>query len=248
VNHEAFIESIHRELDGMNSEEESRELQRRLESDPEALTLYREFEAVGRALSTLEEVEPPRALRHDILQAVATLGPDIARGGRGPVLRYGWALAAGIVLGMFAGQLLPQGASDIDGLSGTMAPPSIPDASRSLQPTAEWRIDAQGVVGIVELKQNASRIEVAVELNSSDPVFLVLSHDETVGVIGLSQDGTAVEIRESGSGHVVLGASGEHRYRLALSRTAVGSTTLDLGLFRDDELIDEYEVNVGDPK
>ena len=259
-----FLESIHRELDGLNSEMESRKLHRRLESDAEALMLYRELDAMGRALSTLEEVEPPKALRRDVLNAIAAFAPGDAAGdevsrphtfrdsqssGHGaPVLRYGWALAAGIVLGLFTAQLLPREASGIDGISGTMAPSSIPDTSQGLQQAGEWLLDGQGVAGAVRLAHDASRIEVAVDFSSPDPVYLVLTHDETVGVVGLSQDGTAVEIRESGAGHVVLGESGEHRYRVILSRTVAGPTTIDLGLFRNDELIDEYELYVGGPE
>ena len=253
-----FLESIHRELDGLNSELESRELHRRLESDAEALMLYRELDAMGRALSTLEEVEPPKELRRDVLNAIAALAPGsegvtgeaVGRDSRGtghstPVLRYGWALAAGIVLGLFTAQLLPRDPSGIDGISGTMAP--VPDTPQGLQQAGEWLLDGQGVAGAVRLAHDASRIEVAVDFSSPDPVYLVLTHDETVGVVGLSQNGTAVEIRESGAGHVVLGESGEHRYRVVLSRTVAGPTTIDLGLFRNDELIDEYELHVGGP-
>jgi hypothetical protein len=64
---------MHAEMDGASSPEESDELRRYLDSDPEARRHYDELREVGRIMASAERVSPPAGLRESVMETVAEL-------------------------------------------------------------------------------------------------------------------------------------------------------------------------------
>src|SRR5258708_23630965 len=76
------IELIHKEIDRLNSAEESALLRDRLAADPQAQELYDDLLKLGSILKSVEAVEPPRYLKNTIINSVQFHRPPVARTGR----------------------------------------------------------------------------------------------------------------------------------------------------------------------
>ena len=105
-----FVELMHAEIDGMNSERESRELQAFLEGNPEARQTFTGLQRLAETMAADGPVEPPADLRDSILHAL----PDtVVPGSKGWIghlreawperrvaVRYAYAAAAVVVVGL----------------------------------------------------------------------------------------------------------------------------------------------------
>ena len=130
-----YLELIHAEIDGANSESESSELRAFLASNPEAQAQFAQLRTLVAALARVEEADPPGDIKINVLNTVRSrklrsetrLMQRLWRAwpsGR-VVLRYGYAATAGMLLGIAAGRWAATGAAggrgiDPSELAGTM--------------------------------------------------------------------------------------------------------------------------------
>jgi len=217
-------ELIQRELDRENTAEVSARLRGRLAEEPELRRRYERLQGVVRAVSRLPWIEAPGDLAADVLADLRRRAPapsrmGLARPGRGrvwqPVLAYGSALAAGLLLGAFlfgAGDLSRQ-RSDA-ALSGAALPQqtiaqlpgghSLHLAEGPLRANALWRPTPDGV-----------RVEL--EIEAEGPVDGTLRFDPSalrpraVELGGVPAGETAV-----GPGQVQLRQVGAGTYAVVL--------------------------------
>jgi hypothetical protein len=70
-----YIELINGEIDGVNSSDESSELRRYLETNPEARQYFDDLTDIGRTVAEMTDLDPPRRLRQTILSCVAARRP-----------------------------------------------------------------------------------------------------------------------------------------------------------------------------
>ncbi len=82
---ERTVELIHREIDGLNTPEETSMLRSRLPEDPEAQELYEDLVKLGAILKTVAPAEPPGYLKTSILNTIP-FRPQPANRTRG----FGW--------------------------------------------------------------------------------------------------------------------------------------------------------------
>jgi hypothetical protein len=187
-----YLELIHGELDGANTEKESALLRDYLASNPEARELYSDLSSLTTLLKKFPEVEPSADLRKRILNSISaakgaprqrprTLRLPIRTPLFGLNLKMAYAVIAGIALGVIGYSLLMglggKGSSiDISNLYGTITSGETP---------AGLRIEQQVSIALDQASGSAA-------IKSSDRVVLVDLHLKTAGgvdcVIRFSED------------------------------------------------------------
>jgi anti-sigma factor RsiW len=185
--HPDLEQLIHAEIDGTAAPAEQAKLRDAIAGDPAVREEYRKLKGLSALLSQVAPEEPPATIAPSVMRAV--------RGRKGAVslgllarlrrawpesrdtLRYAYAVAAGIVIGVVGLQIAGGG-----GLFG----PAVPerDASATLLPkTGTRRLDLgpAGVAGVATLAPSASGTAIGLDLSSKEPVELVLRFDPSVG-------------------------------------------------------------------
>ncbi len=231
---------MERDLDGSLSAEEGRELERRLQADPEARALHAEMVEVTGHLRAAGDVAVPAGLRgHVLAEAARRRAPSAQGRGTGsrrgwwlapaPGLRYGAALAAGVALGLgMAAWLLawpPAGPGlDLDALAGTMAGP---DRREAVLEALE--VSLPGVEGRGELRPTPAGylLEPILRAEGSVEVRLLFDADE-VDIRGfLDPEGDPAPFRVD-RGELSWAHRGSRRYAVILAGRTTGEASLAL--------------------
>ena len=110
MNNERHKELMNGEIDGTNSPEEGLELERLLDSDPEARSYYEDLCRVDRAFRDVAEVPPPPGFRKEVLSSIHPGGRRTARRNYlasvrnafrpGLAARPAYAFAVGLLVGL----------------------------------------------------------------------------------------------------------------------------------------------------
>lgn len=249
---EKTLELIHGEIDGENSETQSEDLRRHLETSPEARELLTEMRQLRGAFDSIRPADPPPGLREAILSSLAPAKEQGFLAGflqgvigalQSPAtMRYGGAFALGIVATMIAGQIgTPRGGADLDisQLTGTMARhEALPVASAG----EVVQLDLDEVSGSVSLHPSGSMLVIQFDLESRQPVEIVAGYQGSdVGFNGFIQVGNEVSAEVS-DGRVTMTNEGEHSFAVFLGNRKQAATTVDLKFFAGGELIHEDKL------
>lgn len=173
---------IHAELDGELDAAASAELVRRLADDPQASALRTDLGRVSSMLARMQQVPVPGGLHKALLQAIHPRARVVAMPPprrRVAIARYGFALAAGVVLGGIGLSLLQPERADFDPqlLVGTMGHPA--GTLRDVQPRDVHPIATADVTGSVALQQAGGLWVLVFDLDASAPVTITARYDAT---------------------------------------------------------------------
>lgn len=192
------ITAMNRELDGMNSPEESTELENSLGSDPEARAYYEDLTRLSTMLSEIKEVDPPRELKAGIMRAIEPVpaaAPPEAHDVHVPAesgiydgflnnflgaFRGRWTYAitfsAGIAAGILGFTAFGDGLSttSMEGLTGTMAP------LQGFVTVDKQDFNQAGVSGSVETQYAADHLVATIEVKSAKDLDIVIEFDGKV--------------------------------------------------------------------
>jgi hypothetical protein len=178
---ERILELVSAAADSALTDEERDLLDRLLEESPEARRFHDDLGRIDSIMRRLPELVPPEAL-HDRIMAGTSL--PLARQRRPifawldsltpfPVLRYGIATAAGLVLAMVFYESQPNFTEtvDITELVGTMAPNRDRTAAEILD-TYEFR--AEGLESRVLLERRHGALLLDIQVDSDEPVDIAV--------------------------------------------------------------------------
>jgi hypothetical protein len=189
------IAAMHRELDGVNSPEETAELKTLLGSDPEARTYFENLNKLGEMLSAVPEVDPPRELKAGVMKAVRKATEPATTPVITPVADPGlydgflnnflgafrgrWAYALTFSAGIAAGILGFTAFGDSvspgnEGLTGTMAP------THDFVTVGKQDFNQAGVVGSVETQYAADHLVATIDVASPEDLDIVFEFDGKV--------------------------------------------------------------------
>lgn len=192
------ITAMNRELDGLNSPEETAELETFLGSDSEARAYYEDLTRLSTMLSEVKEVDPPRELKAGIMKAIEPVPaatPPEASGARRPAesgiydgflnnflgaFRGRWAYAftfsAGIAAGIVGFTTFGDGLSttSMEGLTGTMAP------IQDFVTVDQQDFNQAGVSGSIEMKVAADHLVATIDVESVEDLDIVIEFDGKV--------------------------------------------------------------------
>lgn len=245
-------ELIHRELDGENSEAESRRLHDLLAADSEARQLFEELSTVDDQLRETEMVEPPVWLKRSIMDALPS--PSRRRSGIAdffgglletlqarPALAYAYTFVIGLVagLGLFAIALGDAPATNGE-ISATLA--DREDLER-LEPASATPIQLPGLVGAIEILTSRELVAIDLTLDAEEPVALRLVPEPSLVLRGVTRkSGVAASLLNVDEGEVHLDIRGAQSYTLLFDRTDVDTSELRLQIHREGRLIHEERL------
>ena len=221
---ERHIELINKELDGLNTEAESKELELCFSENDEALKYYDELLLAAQALKRVEQVEPPSFLRTHILNSLQALPVPTSQGAKWiesvlnifrqrPVARYALAFAGGvcatILLFLVTEPGHQQDMPDISRLSGSMMLP--PEIAR-LPKVDSVSVDGSGFRAVFRTLKGNGTITVDCAIAATENVRLDLSGDpEELKFEGIQRlGGTDNDIMATGARVIFTGTKSEH--------------------------------------
>jgi hypothetical protein len=195
---EKYIELMNGELDGVNSPEESKELETYLEAHEEGRQYYSELRRLAEMFDETAALEPPAELRDRILSSIAERETErsgffealIAPFRAKPRRKIGLAFCAGLVIGLviFAviTRFVPLGApGDIELLTGTLR---IVPGTRILS-AEPLDFDLTEVSGSARISYTKERILAEIELSSSSEIEIIFNYDNDIHFEGVTVSG-----------------------------------------------------------
>ncbi len=180
---ENYEELISAEIDGELSEEEKALLDKHLISNPDAQNVRMQMTKLSETLDQVKEVEPPAELGRDIMAALPPVPQPGAsavrtrfRAPRPSILKYGYAVAAGIILGLILHQVVTKRATtvDLNDLYGSMTPRVV---GGGWQPADGMSFTSDSLTGSVQLAQLGSTIILEFDFDSIGTVDISVKYD-----------------------------------------------------------------------
>ena len=247
MTHDIYADLMNREIDGANTEAESRQLHEHMESHPEARERFER-------LNETPQVDPPSHLFHRIIEAIP-FGRQAAEPARGfgawistilptPRLRYVSTFALGIVAG-FALLFVTLtgdrdgGSLDINQLYGTM---KVIDPADGFQIVGSQAVDLDHIRGEIRLHESHRTLLADVSLHATNPIRWTLSYDQTdVAFEGFRQVEGGGEVVSASTGFSVDQA-GDGRFILFFSEKDDELAPITLSIYEAGKLLYSKEL------
>ena len=183
---ERTLEMISAAFDGKLNASEQAELEQLLENSAEARKFQAELAEMNSILGELPAIEPPDSLHAQIVNCISlpqnkanTSFLSWLRPPRFlPVLRYGLAAAAGLLLAtsFYESQSLFPSNSDFDDLVGTMAPNRVV-AEADILDTFDFRSD--GLESLVQLQRRNNDIYLDIQIDADATLSIAVDMSGT---------------------------------------------------------------------
>jgi anti-sigma factor RsiW len=183
-----YLELMQREIDAENSPDDSAALRAYLGTHPEARSLLAELQQLAGTLDRMQFADPPADFKDSVLEAIRDrrrhAAPMQLRTGsrvtRLKILKYAYAVAAGLILGALLSPFTFKvfrggGNSDFSQLPGAM----MRQAAFQDAAVVERRIEAAGVSGRIQLRRSAALLLVDLEVHSGQVVDITLEFDSS---------------------------------------------------------------------
>lgn len=240
-----YVELIHAEVDGAASARELAVLREYLATHPEAEEVRAELAKLTDVLSQVEKVETPADLHTSILTALPAHLPisrTVARNSspwrsRIPFIRYGYALAAGLLLGaaltgVAFRSLAPLEKSDV---YGTLA--ARQDAT-SYAAVGQTNLDSADLGGSVQLSRSGSNTMIVFDLHSLKSVDVEVASDSgSLGLMSFDQQPGAIPSLEAKGGTISFQSAGKQRTTVILKNEKNAPLTFDVRFYISGKLI-----------
>ncbi len=222
---------MHQEIDGANTPEETRILERLLAQSPEAKQTYDELRRLSRRLSRVEQLDPPATLKPAISRAIeqrqarAKARPrklkiiqklDQLATGRKVAFAFAAGVFSGVALLLVGGNLVGLSGLNHNDVAGTLGA-----GERSLLAGASEVITLplEDLQGVIRAEYSGRLRILSLELTSAAPVEIELAYDrKALALEGVRPTGEAgVDIRHTDAG---LDVRGEGQIGLEIYLTA----------------------------
>jgi hypothetical protein len=217
---EEIDELMNRELDGENSPDESAKLREILSSDPDARHAFNQLRGFYGKLSRIPPVDPPPALFSSVMKALPQAA--VRASGRGSIirsffaalkpqgaLRFGYAFAGGLALGLFLLMVFTQIRTDV-----TMKPSDVTGAlfvdQSALSAGSTVRFEDEAVSGEFSVRYSPALAGLDVHIAAPGDVEIRCAYDPgkltLQSIIPLDSPSSRIAVR---SGELLLNASGD---------------------------------------
>jgi len=245
-------ELINKEIDGLNTPKESKQLRNYMRKNPEAHDLYNDLRKLSESLEKVEKVSPPPDLRKTILNTIDM--NKYAKKGRRPHkffkflssyrfnFRYAYIFIAGMALGVFIYYSLLDTAqeSDTSHLIGTMI---INETSTSLEPISKIQINLNDISGTVSLKSEENVLFVEFEVNTKRYIETVIEFGQNgLDFLALSRLNKSSLKFEVDKQTIQIRHKGESNYIVFLTEPVPWIPQLKLKFYADENLLMERNL------
>lgn len=241
---ERYLELMHAEMDGEATGKELATLREYLASHPEAQNDQAELAKLTNILNQVEEVKTPGDLHASILAALPQRRSVLEIGARNsgsrfriPLIRYGYALAAGLLLGaaltgVALRSLSPVEKSDI---YGTLA---VRENAPRYVAVDQMNVDSPDLGGSVQLSRSGSNAMIAFDLHSQQAVEVEVGFDGShAGLMSFGQQPGAIRSFEAKKGTISFQSEGQQRSTVILTSEKGTPAVLDLRFYAGGKLI-----------
>ena len=252
---ERYIELINKELDGFNTESESKELRQFLSDNDEARRYYDELQRATSALKRVAQVEPPAFLKIHILNSIKSLPlPVRSKTGwmdtvlelfrRSPSARYSVVFASGLCVGALLLAIVgPWRRDEVPPawkVSGSMAARS--EISR-LQLIDSVTLDGSGFKSVFKTFRGDGSITVECAVVAGDTLRLELSADpRELKFVGFNRlGGTDIDVIATGGKVVFTGTKSEHGF-ITFTEVASPQQPIDVRIYKDGTAVGNVSV------
>jgi hypothetical protein len=243
-----YFELIQAEIDGEIDDAGKTELENFLAESEEGRAVYEELETLCRSLDSMPSIDPPRHLRHVLLNQAPIKAPPQPQPGllqrffAGPLLGYVGVFAAGVALTLAlvdSDQISNEAFDDVTGLVGTIA-----DSEFIAAKHGTIFVDESEVAGTVTLHSRGPLLIVDFDLSARRPVEIVADYsDKTIWFNGFAQlESTGTSIAAE-SGAITLKMDGKRRYAVFLNNPGRRPATIGLRFKADDQVIHEAQLS-----
>jgi len=241
---EKYLELMHAALDGEATDKERATLREYLASHPEAQSDHAELAKLTEILDQVEELETPVGLHGSILAAlpprrlVAEIGQQNSRSRfRIPLIRYGYAMAAGLLLGaaltgVAFKSLSPVEKSDI---YGTLA---VRENAPRYTAVEQLKLDSPELAGSVQLLSSGPNAMIIFNLHGRQAVEVKVGFDGSqAGLMSFDQQPGDIRSLEVNKGTISFQSEGQRRSTVLLTNEKAGKLTLDLRFYVAGKLV-----------
>lgn len=245
-----YVELIHAEVDGKATDNELSTLREYLGSHPEAQEVRADLAKLTNVLSQVEQVETPSDLHTSILAALPPRRPvleTVARNSspwrsRIPFIRYGYALAAGLLIGaaltgIAFRSLTPLEKSD---MYGTLA--ARQNAAR-YDAVGQTSLDYPDLGGSIQLSRSGSNSMIVFDLHSQKAVEVqVRFGGGQAGLMSFDQQPGAVPSFEAKEGTISFQSEGKQHTTIILKNEESAPLVLDVRFYVAGKLIHQGTI------
>jgi len=253
--HEKYIELMHADIDGAASKEQMAALEEYLATHPEAQRARAELKKLTEVLSQVEPIESPADLRKNIMAEVRRRHSvlDFGLGNRRarlqiPLIRYGYALAAGVLLGVVLTGVASKSLSPVEksDVYGTMMSPK--NAGHYVV-AEQMKLAAPGLAGSVELSRSGDNEMIVFDLSSGQPAEVELRFDGgQVGLKGFSQEPNNIRSFDAKQGSISFRSEGRQSSTVILASDHRARLPLNVRFYVGGKLVHEATVGATAPR
>lgn len=261
-----YIDLINKEIDGVNSQEDSDKLKAYIAQNPEAQDLYDELLSMSTMLDKIYKIEPSPTLKKDILDSIplkkyATKEKkDLFEGTRNLLkslvpttplnfnFRYAYAFSAGLIVGITVFFLVidrtyQNTRVDISDLYGTMI---LHETSGNLEPAEHVEINLDQVYGKISIMYSKDIVLADVDLKTQQESEIVFEFNEDdisfSGFMRLSSDEINMNASED---YVKLSNIRDHMYVIIFDNKTESVTPMNFKIFSSGDMIYEKVITTG---
>lgn len=261
-----YIDLINKEIDGVNSQEDSDKLEAYLAENPEAQDLYDDLLSMSTMLNKTDEIDPSPTLKKNILDSIpqkkyAAREKKRVLGGARNFLksliptqaprsnfRYAYAFSAGLIVGIVAlflvfDKIYQTAEVDVSNLYGAMMLPGSPE---SLETADYAEINLDQVYGEIHTSYSKDIVLTELDLSTRQECEIVLEFDDD----DISfQNFTRLSDRENkldiGTNYLRLSSIGDNRYVIVFRDKSESVTLMRFKIFVSGDLVYEKDVSTG---
>lgn len=240
-----FAELMNHVIDGVASTDESAKLQSHLASHAEAGEEFARLKKLSGVLGRIGAVEPPPGFTQSVLASLPASRRERAARSKEParrpwgsgrsLLQYGYAMAAGLLLGVAVAHWSGLGGQDSrsldpSALAGSMTSREASGAALIL----ETALESSRVKGTVQVRHAEAGYLIALDLDASGTVQVVLGYEpERAAFRGFAQEIDAVQGLVVTADTVSWSQSGHRRTTVVMTPRTGSGTRVDLRIEAD---------------
>ena len=249
---EKYLELMHAELDETASDKELATLRGYLATNPEAQRVRAELAKLSNLLHQVEQVETPTDLHATILAALPPrrrILEAVVRSSsrwrlRFPLIHYGYALAAGLILGVVltGATLWNLSPSEKSNIYGTMIARENTPRYVAVEQMNLTTPDLQGTVG---LSRSGSTAMIVFDLHCEQTVEVEIKFDGSqVGMESFSQMPNTIRSLQAEKGKISFQSGGNQHSTLLFANEKNALAVLDLKFYVGASLVDEGTLRI----
>ena len=255
--HDEINELMHREIDGLNSADESAKLSEYLKGHAEYAQMYDELRDLSTMLGTVEDLTPRKHLAARIMKSVQELGtsrresPSAFEFVRSlnlrPVMTFAAGLALGCILIVSLSKYAGDSSADARHLLGAFVDRNSLDEMETVETTS---VRGEGVDGAVTAKRSENMILVNVSMLSSRETTLRMKYNVNElrfkGFVDVRNGSSTAATVETGELRCTF--SGEHAYAVLFDITGPGTSALALEMMNGSQVLLSQSIATALPK